>query len=140
MTGYSYTLANSSGSNVYSDFASRRASNEACAATRSGCESLGFSFTGNIRYIAPSGDGPDSHGAEGTNRRLVLVPVVDATDKVDGFACMLMLQPLSIPMATVQLEYRGNAERSDQPLQLQRHARRCGRAAGTGPGPIGERP
>jgi hypothetical protein len=110
LTGYAYTLANSSGSNVYSDFASRRSSNEACAASVAACKSLhGFSLPGNINYIAPSGDGPGSHGGAGTNRRLVLVPVVDGGDKVDGFACMLMLQPLSIPMAPIQLEYRGNA-------------------------------
>ena len=121
LTGYAYSLENSSGSNVYDDFASRRSSNAACGATVGQCMSVGdpdWKLPGNITYIAPSGDGPDSHGAEGTNRRLVLVPIVGATDRVDGFACMLMLQPLSIPMAPVQLEYLGNASLPTSPCSF----------------------
>jgi len=120
LTGYAYTLANSSGSNVYSDYASRRSSsNDACAPTVADCKSLhGFRLPGNINYIAPSGDGPGSHGAAGTNRRLVLVPIVGATDRVDGYACMLMLQPLSIPMEPVQLEYLGNASLPTSPCSF----------------------
>lgn len=115
LTGYSYTTANSSGQDVYDDFSARRQANEACAATVRDCEDLGFSFPGNIRHIAPSGDGPGGHGTDGTNRRLVIVPVVEATNRVDSFVCMLMLQPLSIPMDTVQLEFRGNASDPTSP-------------------------
>jgi hypothetical protein len=123
LAGYAYSLANSSGSNVYDDFVNRRSSNEACGATVAGCKSVGdpdWKLPGNINYITPSGGKtiPDSHGAEGANRRLVLIPVVDAMDKVDGFACMLMLQPLSIPMVEVQFEYRGNASLPTSPCSF----------------------
>lgn len=112
LTGYAYSLENSSGSNVYSDFAARRTANAACGATVAECKSVGspdWQLPGNITYIVPSGDGLGSHGAEGTNRRVVMVPVVNTANQVQDFACMLMLQPLSIPMQTVQLEYLGNA-------------------------------
>jgi len=121
LTGYAYSLENSSGSNVYSDFVTRRSSNAACGATVAECKSVGspdWQLPGNINYIAPSGDGPGSHGAEGTNRRIVTVPIVDTADKVDGFACMLILQPLSIPMATIQLEYLGNASEPTSPCSF----------------------
>ncbi|MDF2467424.1 MAG: hypothetical protein K0Q43_5659 [Ramlibacter sp.] len=114
LTGFSYA----SGPNVYSDFANRRSTNDACGATVAECEAGGWSFTGNIRYIVPGGDGPGTHGTEGTNRRLVLVPVVDATNHVDGFACMLLVQPLSIPLAPVSLEYRGNASLPTSPCSF----------------------
>lgn len=120
LTGYAYSLSNSSGSNVYSDFASRRSSNAACAANMEACKSIGpWTWPpGQINYIAPSGNGAGSHGAEGTNRRLVLVPIVGADNKVDSFACMLMLQPLSIPMQEVQFEYVGNASVPTSPCSF----------------------
>lgn len=121
LTGYAYSLSNSSGSNVYSDFVSRRTAHAACAASVGECEDIGpWSFPpGQIGYIAPSGTGLGSYGAEGTNRRLVLVPVLKADGvTVDGFACMLMLQPLSIPMADVHFEYRGNASLPTSPCSF----------------------
>jgi hypothetical protein len=35
--------------------------------------------------------------------------------KVSGFLCMLMLQPLSIPLTDVQVEYIGNASDAGSP-------------------------
>lgn len=123
LTGYAYSLENSSGSNVYNDFVSRRSANAACAATVADCKSVGspdWKLPGNVNYITPAGGKlvPDSHGAEGTNRRVVLVPIVGATDKVVSFACMLMLQPLSIPMVEVQFEYLGNASLPTSPCSF----------------------
>lgn len=45
----------------------------------------------------------------GFDRRMVTVPVVDGGNRVIDYLCMLMLQPLSIPMTEVQLEFRSNA-------------------------------
>lgn len=122
LTGYAYSLENSSGSNVYSDFAARRSSNAACGATVAACKAVGspdWSWPGNINYIVPSGNVADgSHGKVGTNRRVVTVPVVDASNQVDGFACMLLLQPLSIPMQTIQMEYLGNASLPTSPCSF----------------------
>jgi hypothetical protein len=116
LSGYSYPLTG--GPNVYSDFVNRRAANAACAASVAGCKLVGpFSFPGNINYIVPSGSEPGSHGAEGMNRRVVLLSVIGGADGVSvvGFACMLMLQPLSIPMEEVKFEYLGNAANADSP-------------------------
>lgn len=55
------------------------------------------------------------HQTYGADRRLVLAPVVDINGKVVNFACMLMLQPMAIPVGTVQLEYRGKASALDSP-------------------------
>jgi hypothetical protein len=49
------------------------------------------------------------------SRRIVVVPVVDGASKVIGWSCMLMLQPLSIPLASVQLEFRGLAGAAGSP-------------------------
>ena len=46
------------------------------------------------------------------------VPVTDSTNRVIDFACMLMLQPLSIPMTDVQPEYVGNASNPSSPCSF----------------------
>jgi len=46
------------------------------------------------------------------------VAVTDASNKVIDFACMLMLQPLSVPMGDVQMEFIGNASRPDSPCSF----------------------
>lgn len=51
----------------------------------------------------------DGHRAYGQSRRMVLVPVINGAANVIDFACMFMLQPLTIPMSDVYMEYRGNA-------------------------------
>jgi hypothetical protein len=43
------------------------------------------------------------------------VPVINGTNQVTDFVCMLILQPLSTPMVDVQLEYLGNASTADSP-------------------------
>jgi hypothetical protein len=60
-----------------------------------------------------------TNGTSGTNnRRIVTVPVTDGSNKVVDFSCMFMLQPLSIPMADVQLEYIGNASLPSSPCSF----------------------
>ncbi|WP_230427425.1 pilus assembly protein TadG-related protein [Collimonas humicola] len=68
----------------------------------------GLSMKGGFKTLATPGAG-GQHNLYGFSRRLVTAPVVDASNKVIDYACMFMLQPLSGPTVSVQLEYRGNA-------------------------------
>jgi Flp pilus assembly protein TadG len=118
-SGYSYTTTNwLPGRDAYPDFANRRTTFSACAASVNACETAIGRTLQSFQAIAASGTGTGSHGAWGTNRRIVTVPVTDSTNKVVDFACMLMLQPLSIPMADVQLEYIGNASLASSPCSF----------------------
>lgn len=118
-TGYSYTTNNwSPGRDAYSDFDSKRTARAACAASVSGCETLIGRTLSSFQDIAASGSGPSSHGNWGSNRRIVTVPVTDSSNRVVDFSCMLMLQPLSIPMTDVQLEYLGNASLASSPCSF----------------------
>lgn len=102
------------------NFVAMRAANAACAPDGSvnTCASINGISLNSFKDLAASGTGPGSHGAWGTNRRIVTVPVTDAANKVIDFACMFMLQPLSIPMADVQLEYIGNASDPTSPCSF----------------------
>jgi Flp pilus assembly protein TadG len=76
------------------------------------CESISGLSLNSFQDVAVPGSWPPNtggHGQFGTSRRIVLVPVVSGTNSVIDYACMLMLQPLSIPLVQVQLEYIGNA-------------------------------
>jgi Flp pilus assembly protein TadG len=74
------------------------------------CQTItGLTFNSFSKVAAPGLTAIGGHHDYGISRRIVLVPVVDGTNHIENYACMLMLQPLSIPMASVQLEYRGNA-------------------------------
>ncbi len=134
-TGYSYTAANwPSQQNAYdgtdagahptaANFVTKRAAFGACAPSGSvsgadSCESINNISLNSFKDLAASGTGAASHGDWGTNRRIVTVPITDATNKVIDFACMLMLQPLSIPMADVKLEYIGNASDTGSPCSF----------------------
>lgn len=112
-TGYVYTTKSwPSGRDAYSDFVAKRQAFAACAATVKACED-----NNNIKLNAKTLATPGIDGElqrYGTNRRLVIVPVVIGT-QVSNFACMLILQPLSTPMVDVQLEYLGNASTADSP-------------------------
>jgi Flp pilus assembly protein TadG len=125
-TGYSYTATDwPSQRNAYDgsdpgaaptaqNFVTKRANFGACAPSgrvrgANSCESISNISLNSFTNLAASGTGPGSHGAWGTNRRIVTVPVTDNSNKVIDFVCMLMLQPLSIPMTDVQLEFIGNA-------------------------------
>ena len=125
-TGYSYTAANwPSKFNAYNgadpgahataaNFVTKRSNFGACAPSgrikgANSCESINGISLNSFKNLAASGSGPASHGDLGSNRRIVTVPVTDSGNKIIDFVCMLMLQPLSIPMADVQLEFLGNA-------------------------------
>ena len=131
-SGYSYTAKNwPSKNNAWSgtdpgagptaqNFVTKRANFSACAPDGkvSSCESISGISLNSFKNLAASGSGPGSHGLWGTNRRIVTVPVTDSGNKVIDFACMLMLQPLSIPMTDVQLEYIGNASNASSPCSF----------------------
>lgn len=82
------------------------------------CESITGLTLNTFKDLAASGTGTGSHGAWGANRRIVTVPVTDASNRVTDFVCVLMLQPLSVPMTDVQLEFIGNASRQDSPCSF----------------------
>jgi Flp pilus assembly protein TadG len=73
------------------------------------CESITGLTLNSFQNLAASGITTGGHRQYGASRRLVTVPIINNLSKVIDYACMLMLQPLSIPMANTQLEFRGNA-------------------------------
>jgi hypothetical protein len=116
-TGFGYTSTSwpaqfnaydgTSGSNP--NFVTARTNFAACGASVSNCEiTTGLSLN-SFTSVAPAGPtASGGHKEFGRDRRLVTVPIVDGSTVI-GFACMLMLQPLTLPMSDVKLEYRGNA-------------------------------
>lgn len=135
-TGYSYSATNwPSQHNAYDgsdpwaaptaqNFVTKRANFGACAPNgrvsgANSCESISNISLNSFKNLAASGTGPGSHGAWGSNRRIVTVPVTkNGSMQVIDFVCMLMLQPLSIPMTDVQLEFIGNAGNQTSPCSF----------------------
>jgi Flp pilus assembly protein TadG len=128
-TGYAYTPANwPDAFNAYdgtpsagpaSSFKQQRLAFASCGDSSTDvadCESITGLTLNSFKSLAAPGQVAGGHRQYGMNRRLVLVPVVTEAMKVQDFACMLMLQPLSIPLApSVQLEYRGLASLPSTP-------------------------
>lgn len=138
MTGYSYTTANwPSGGHAFNgtvppgaaagadNFVNQRLAYANCidSTTVNGTQSvhacetlLGISLNSEVALI-PGGTASNAgHRRFGGSRRLVLVPVTNGyPGSVQDFVCMLMLQPLSIPMQNVQLEFIGNAASAGSP-------------------------
>lgn len=85
----------------------------------SDCEKItGLKIQGGFSVLAEPGLDPqkDGHYRFGAkNRRVVIVPVVSAQGQVLDYACMLLLQPLGVPLKDVELEYIGNAGAADSP-------------------------
>jgi len=129
-SGYGYTVMNwPNGRNAYSgspgtgapasagNFVAKRTAYASCANTTTTlrtCETITGISLNSFRNVAAPGSGVNGHRDRGTNRRIVTVPVSSGTS-VSDFACMLMLQPLSIPLQNVQLEYVGNASAANSP-------------------------
>jgi hypothetical protein len=111
-TGYTYTaLTWPAQSNAYNDFVAKRASFASCAATGKvkDCEDLTGLSLNSFQKLAAAGNVAGGHKQYGLDRRIVTVPVIDGNSHVIDYACMLMLQPLTIPMGDTWLEYLGNA-------------------------------
>jgi hypothetical protein len=128
-SGYAYTLNNwPSGASAFdgptpagaapsaANFATKRLAFASCADTGTqvrgspaSCEGITGVNLNSFQKLALPGMVAGGHHQYGMSRRIVLVPVVNPTMNVIDYACMFMLQPLSLPMVSVQLEYRGNA-------------------------------
>lgn len=84
--------------------------------------------TNSFKKLATPGVG-GQHNLNGLSRRLVTAPIINAANQVIDYACMFMLQPLTGPTVTVQLEFRGNAGAATSPCTTN------GQAGGTS-GPL----
>lgn len=136
MTGYAYSTANwPSGRAAYdgpvppgahptaANFETKRASFASCADTgtqvtgANSCSTISQRpIGGGFNKLAEPGAGADGHWKYGVNKRLVIVPVSTTyPGKVEDYACMLILQPMTIPMTDVALEFIGNAGAIDSP-------------------------
>lgn len=131
-SGYAYTTTNwPSGNSAYqgptpagahstaSNYTTKQAAFASCADTGTrmtgagSCSAImGRSVGGGFNKIAPPGaTAQDGHAEFGVfNRRVVTVPItMTYPGRVQDYGCMLMLQPISIPMQPVQLEFIGRA-------------------------------
>lgn len=115
-TGFVYTQAGtwSTGSNAYGDFVNKRQAFANCAASVGACETAAKLKLNQFTSVATGGANGDLK-KYGTNRRLVVVPVVDGGYNVIDFACMLLLQPIPSPFDDVKLEFLGNASDAASP-------------------------
>ncbi len=136
-TGYAYTDKNwPTKSNAYNgatpkdadataaNFVTKRRSFASCADTGTAlsgktgsCESItGLPLNSFKTLATPGATALGGHYEYGQrNRRIVIVPLLNSNSRVIDFACMLMLQPLSIPLQDAQLEYLGNAGALNSP-------------------------
>lgn len=103
------------------NFLAKRAVFASCADTgtnvkgANGCEAItGLSLNGFQKLAAP-GNVTGGHKEYGLDRRIVTAPIIDGAGHVIDYACLLMLQPLSIPMTDTWLEFRGNAGAINSP-------------------------
>ncbi|SFH06072.1 hypothetical protein SAMN03159447_06359, partial [Variovorax sp. NFACC27] len=103
------------------NFVTKRASFASCADTgtkvkgANSCESITGLSLNSFQKLANPGNVAGGHMQYGLDRRFVTVPVIDGGNHVIDYLCMLMLQPLSIPMTDVQLEFLGNAGATGSP-------------------------
>ena len=133
-TGYAYTATDwPAAFNAYDgtpgagapasaqNFVTKRAAFASCADTgtrvrgSNSCESITGLSLNSFQNLAAPGNTTGGHMQYGTNRRIVTVPVINGGNQVVDYVCMLMLQPLTIPMSDVKLEFRGNAGAADSP-------------------------
>ena len=135
-TGYAYTATNwpakqraydgpapGAAAPTAQNFLTKRQAFASCADTgtkvkgANSCESISAPHLSlnSFQKLAAPGNTVGGHKQYGRNRRIVTVPVINGATQVVDYACMLMLQPLSIPMTSVQLEFRGNASAADSP-------------------------
>ncbi len=128
-TGYAYTAKNwPSQSNAYegpppavtpdtatsANYKTKRDDWRSCGDTSTDpnvCKSItGLTIQGFNKPLASPGPTGEHRQYGSYNRRVALVPVASDAMAVVDYACMLILQPLSIPLApSVELEYIGNA-------------------------------
>ena len=112
-TGYAYTTTDwPAGSNAVGDFITRRASHSPYGSS----VAAGNAVTGlTISNAYNPTTTVAQHTQYGADRRLVIAPIIDCgalssgthTTTVQGWACVLMLQPIDSPNDTLNMEYIG---------------------------------
>lgn len=127
-TGYAYTANNWPNKNnafngptpagahsTAANFITKRGAYASCADTgtalkgANGCEGITKLKLASFQKLAVPGNTTGGHRQYGKNRRIVTVPVINAASTVIDYSCMLMLQPISVPMVDIELEFLGNA-------------------------------
>ncbi|MEY4883731.1 MAG: hypothetical protein RIS34_1585 [Pseudomonadota bacterium] len=134
-TGYSYTATNwPTRTNAVADFLAKRADFRSYG-NLTDTVNAGNTITGlNVSNSYKASDmgthaaGVHALATYGTNRRLVLAPIVVGTTLTD-WACVLMLAPIDKPTTTIYLEFVGNARAITSPCAS------AGKAGGTN-GPL----
>jgi hypothetical protein len=111
-TGYAYTAVNwPSQNNALENFYAKRSVNASYGATVAQGNTLtGLSLTNAYNPTTR----PDQHAEKGADRRLVTAPIVNCGEwassqsiPIRGWACVLMLHPISSPGDIIHMEYRG---------------------------------
>lgn len=127
-TGYAYTDIRPdnglpgnwpSGSNAYPDFQARRNLNQSYGANvQAGNAATGLSISNAYNPTTTTGQ----HQTYGADRRMTTAPIVDCgawasaqTVPILGWACVLMLHPISSPGDTVHMEFRGASNQPGSP-------------------------
>lgn len=119
-TGYAYTTVNwPSGNNALADFLSKRSTHDSYGATVDAGNTLtGLSINNSYNPTTT----PAQYGTKGADRRLVVAPIVNCGDwassntvPIRGWACVLMLHPISSPGDDVHMEYLGLSSDIDSP-------------------------
>ncbi len=122
-SGYAYTGVNwPTRFGAYDDYLAKQLAYAGCGtavgpANRPGtCANITGLTLNGFSQLAPAGSAATGgHRQYGTSRRIALVPVVNNARQVIDYACMLMLQPIPVPMASIDLEYLGHAGDPDVP-------------------------
>lgn len=120
-TGYAYTTTNwPSGENAVGDFITKRGSHSPYGST----VAAGNSVTGlTISNAYNPTTTAAQHTQYGADRRLVSAPIIDCTalaggshtTTVQGWACVLMLQPIDSPNDSMNVEYIGLSSAAGSP-------------------------
>lgn len=141
VTGYAYTTTNwPTGASAYdgatpagahgtaANYTTKRDALASCADTTTSmntCESIiGYNIGSGFNKVITPGPAPtpvpnnppDAHWMGVRSKRLVLVPVSNSyPGRIEDYACMLMLQPMPVPMADIKLEFIGNGGAINSP-------------------------
>jgi len=112
-SGYAYGPTNwPSGSNALADFITRRSATQPYGSSvANGNAITGLSISNAYNPTTTTAQ----HTQYGADRRLVVSPIIDCasltsgthTTNILGWACVLMLQPVDDPNATIKMEYEG---------------------------------
>jgi Flp pilus assembly protein TadG len=101
---------------AYNDYATQQTLHTPCGTDSNDCKSKGpFGWPGNARILQS-----DDLATLGRNKRVVPIPVIDGSNQVDNFACILLLQPISVAngntiLDNTKIEFLGRASDPSSP-------------------------